>query len=74
MTNVGAIDERISRAVTRANTANQLMSAALTEFNAHASAHDWDRAEEARLKTISHLEAYLDGMTETYKLLQRGTR
>ena len=69
---MAAIDVRITQTIQRANTCQQLASAALDEFNAYSAAFRWVEAEEARAKYLAHCEAYLDGLTSAYRLMQRG--
>lgn len=66
------LDISIAKAYAQANVAHKLMQSAMSDFDAYCSAHDWTNAEAARLRAVSHMEAYLDGIASIHKALERG--
>lgn len=66
---MSTVEETLGRSLTGAHKANEMANQAMAEFGYLVAEGKWDLAEAARLRAISHLEAYFDHLSAAYKRL-----
>lgn len=64
------IDIRTIASIARINRAKEMADAAGEDYYNACEDYDWDAAEEARERMLGHLEAFMDQIAATYRLLE----